>query len=148
MPSSTSNSKRKLRLPRLFFAEPSEIVPRDYERPIPRVPWRGMAVVVVIIVLAAAAAWEIYARSAGYAPTLNDTEDLWVQARRRVQPESLVIVGESRPLFDLVNLLAQPVRNFLIAPFSASCCSYITMCPAFLISSSLLFLIRLVNSFA
>ena len=40
-------------------------------------------------------------RSIGYAPTLNDTEDLWVQARRRVQPESVVIVGESRPVFDL-----------------------------------------------
>jgi hypothetical protein len=100
MPSSTSNSKRKLRLPRLFFAKPSEIVPRDYERPIPQVPWRGITVVVVLIVFAAAAAWEIYVRSVGYAPTLNDTDDLWVQARRRVQPESVVIVGESRPLFD------------------------------------------------
>jgi hypothetical protein len=37
----------------------------------------------------------------GYAPTLNDTDDLWTQVRRRVQPESLVVVGESRPLFDL-----------------------------------------------
>jgi hypothetical protein len=101
MPSSTSSSKGKLRLPRLFFAKPSEIVPRDYERPIPQVPWRGMTVVVVLIVFAAAAAWEIYVRSIGYAPTLNDTDDLWVQARRRVKPESVVIVGESRPLFDL-----------------------------------------------
>jgi hypothetical protein len=101
MPSSTSNSKRKLRLPRLFFAKPSEIVPRDYERPIPPLPWRGITVIVVLIVFAAAAAWEMYVRSVGYAPTLNDTEDLWVQARRRVQPESVVIVGESRPLFDL-----------------------------------------------
>ena len=96
MPSSTSNSKSKLRLPRLFFAEPSEIVPRDYERPIPQVPWRGMTVVVVLIVIAAALRWEFYCRSIGYGPTLNDNEDLWVQARRRVQPESLVIVGDSR----------------------------------------------------
>ena len=101
MPSSTSNFKRKLRLPRLFFAEPSEIIPRDYERPIPPLPWRGMTVVVVLVVLAAAFAWELYVRSVGYGPTLNDTEDLWTQVRRRVQPESLVIVGESRPLFDL-----------------------------------------------
>jgi hypothetical protein len=101
MPSSTSNLKGKLRLPRLFFAKPSEIVPRDYERPIPQVPWRGMTVVVVLIVFAAAAAWEIYVRSIGYAPTLNDTDDLWVQARRRVKPESVVIIGESRPIFDL-----------------------------------------------
>ena len=101
MPSSTSNFKRKLRLPRLFFAKPSEIVPRDYERPIPPLPWRGITVVVVLIIFGAAAAWEIYVRSIGYVPTLNDNEDLWVQARRRVKPESIVIVGESRPLYDL-----------------------------------------------
>ena len=101
MPSSTSNFRRKLRLPRLFFAEPSEIVPRDYERPIPALPWRGITVLVVLIVCAATFAWELYVRSIGYVPTLNDTEDLWAQVRRRVQPESLVIVGDSRPLFDL-----------------------------------------------
>ena len=101
MPSSTSNSRRGLRLPRLFFAEPSEIVPRDYERAIPALPWRGLTVVVALVVIAAGILWEIYVRSIGYAPTLNDTEDLWVQARRRVQPESIVIVGDSRPLFDL-----------------------------------------------
>ena len=101
MASSTSSFKRKLRLPRLFFAKPSEIVPRDYERPIPPGPWRGITVVVVLIVFASAAAWEMYVRSIGYVPTLNDSEDLWVQARRRVKPESVVIVGESRPLFDL-----------------------------------------------
>ena len=85
----------------MFFAKPSEIVPRDFERPIPAVPWRGITVVVVLIVIAAAAAWELYVRSIGYAPTLNDTNDLWVQARRTVTPESLVIVGDSRALFDL-----------------------------------------------
>ena len=55
MPSFTSNFKRKLRLPRLFFAKPSEIAPRDYERPIPALPWRGMTVTVVLVVIAAAA---------------------------------------------------------------------------------------------
>ena len=73
----------------------------DFVRPIPKAPWRGITVIVVVIVFAAAAAWEMYVRSIGYAPTLNDNEDLWVQARRRVNPESVVIVGESRPLFDL-----------------------------------------------
>ncbi len=101
MPSSTSNSKKKLRLPRLFFAEPSEIVPRDYERPIPAVPWRGMAVVVVLVVIAASTAWELYCRSIGYGPTLNDNEDLWTLTRRKVNPESLVIIGDSRAWFDL-----------------------------------------------
>jgi hypothetical protein len=101
MPSSTSNFKRKLRLPRLFFAKPSEIVPRDYERPIPPVPWRGMTVVVVLTVIAAASAWEFYCRSIGYGPTLNDNEDLWTRARRMVKPESVVILGDSRAWFDL-----------------------------------------------
>ncbi len=101
MPSSTSNFKRKLRLPRLFFAKPSEIIPRDYERPIPQLPWRGMTVIVVLIVIASASAWEFYCRSIGYGPTLNDNEDLWTSTRRRVKPESVVIVGDSRGWFDL-----------------------------------------------
>src|SRR5258705_13182263 len=107
MPSSTSNFKRILRLPRLFFRKPtpSESVhggpPLEFERPIPPIPWRGITVVVVLVVTAAACAWEFYVRSIGYAPTLNDTNDLWVQGRRAVKPESLVIVGDSRPLFDL-----------------------------------------------
>jgi hypothetical protein len=101
MPLSTSNFKNKLRLPRLFFATPSEIVPRDYERPIPPLPWRGITVIVVLTVFAAAAAWEIYVRSIGYGPTLNPTEDLWAQTRRAVKPESAVIIGDSRGWFDL-----------------------------------------------
>src|SRR4051812_42882784 len=101
MPSSISSSKRKLRLPRLFFAKPSEIVPRDYERPIPQMPWRGLTVIVVLIVIAAACAWEFYCRSIGYDPTLNDNEYLWTLTRRRVEPESAVIIGDSRAWFDL-----------------------------------------------
>jgi hypothetical protein len=107
MPLFTSNFKRILRLPRLFFRKPtpSESVhggpPMEFERPIPLLPWRGTTVIVVLVVLAASFAWELYVRSLGYAPTLNDTEDLWAQVRSRIQPESLVIVGDSRPLFDL-----------------------------------------------
>jgi hypothetical protein len=107
MPSSISNFKRKLRLPRLFFSTPPKIErvhggpPLEYERPIPRLPWRGITVVVVLIVITAAFAWEFYCRSIGYGPTLNDNEDLWTAARRRVKPESIVIIGDSRGLFDL-----------------------------------------------
>jgi hypothetical protein len=101
MRSYISSFKGKLRAPRLFFAEPSEIIPRDYERTIPRIPWRGITVIVVLIILAAAGIWELYCRSLGYRPTLNDNEDLWTMARRRVQPESLVIIGDSRAWFDV-----------------------------------------------
>jgi hypothetical protein len=107
MPSFTSNFKNKLRLPRLFFRKPSQLEsvhggpPLEYERPIPDLPWRGVTVVVVLIVIAATCAWEFYCRSIGYSPTLNDNEDLWTMARRRVQPESVVIIGDSRGWFDL-----------------------------------------------
>ena len=107
MPSSTSNFKRKLQLPRLFFRKPSQLErvhggpPLEYERPIPEVPWRGITVVVVLIVVAATCAWEFYCRSIGYGPTLNDNEDLWTMARRGVKPESVVIIGDSRAWFDL-----------------------------------------------
>ena len=107
MPSSTSNFKRKLRLPRLFFSTPPEIErvhggpPLEYERPIPEVPWRGVVTVVVLMVIAATCAWEFYCRSIGYGPTLNDNEDLWTSARRRVKPDSIVVIGDSRGWFDL-----------------------------------------------
>lgn len=80
---------------------PSSTSSSDFERPIPALPWRGITVIVALIVMAAATAWELHVRAIGYAPTLNDTEDLWTQARRAVKPESVVIIGESRPLFDL-----------------------------------------------
>src|SRR5438477_450932 len=107
MPSSTSNFRRILRLPRLFYRRPTEAEsvdggpPLEFERPIPQIPWRGMTVVVVVVVIAAACAWEFYCRSIGYGPTLNDNEDLWTLTRQRVKPESIVIIGDSRGWFDL-----------------------------------------------
>src|SRR5204863_7217271 len=107
MPSSISNFKERLRLPRLFFRRPSREEqihggpPLEFERPIPPAPWRGIAVVISIVVIAVTTAWELYCRSLGYGPTLNDNEDLWTMARRRVQPESIVVVGDSRAWFDV-----------------------------------------------
>ena len=107
MRSSISSFKERLRLPRLFFRKPSreeEIhggPPLEFERPIPPAPWRGIAVAVTIIVIVATAAWELYCRSLGSGPTLNDNEDLWTLWRRVVEPDSLVIIGDSRPWFDV-----------------------------------------------
>jgi hypothetical protein len=107
MPSSTSNFKRILRLPHLFFRRPTEAEsvhggpPLEFERPIPQIPWRGITVVVVLVVIAAASAWELYCRSIGYGPTLDDNEDLWTITRQRVKPESIVIIGDSRGWYDL-----------------------------------------------
>jgi hypothetical protein len=106
MPSFTFNFKQRLRLPRMFFRRPTREEqihggpPLEFERPIPPAPWRGVTVVVVLIVIGATIAWELYARSHGYSGTLNDNDDLWAIRRRAVQPESLVIVGDSRGWFD------------------------------------------------
>jgi hypothetical protein len=72
----------------------------NFERVIPDRPWRGIVVTIVVAVLIAVAVWEVFCRSLGYEPTLNDTSDLWAEARRRVEPESVVIVGDSRAWFD------------------------------------------------
>jgi hypothetical protein len=101
MRSSTSSSDESGPLPRLFFAKPGEIHHRDYERTIPQLPWRGITVVAVLLVFAAAFVWEVYCRSIGYGPSLNDNEDLWAQRRRSVTPESLVVIGDSRAWFDI-----------------------------------------------
>jgi hypothetical protein len=58
-------------------------------------------VVTCVLTLVAAVAWEIRCRAWGYAPTLNDTPDLWAESRRAVQPDSVVIIGDSRAWFDL-----------------------------------------------
>lgn len=83
MPSSTSNS------------EP------EFERPIPAQPWKGIVLTVVLLTVAATGIWEIYCRHLGYGPSLNDTADLWSETRRAVQPDSIVIIGDSRAHFDL-----------------------------------------------
>jgi hypothetical protein len=107
MPLSISNFKQRLRLPRMFFRKPSATErvhggpPIEFKRPIPPVPWRGMTVVVCVIVIAACFAWELYCRSTGYGPTLNDNEDLWTLRRRAVTPEGIVIIGDSRGWFDV-----------------------------------------------
>ena len=54
MPSSISNFKRRLRLPRLFFRKPSQLEsvhggpPLEYERPIPQLPWRGVCMGILL----------------------------------------------------------------------------------------------------
>src|SRR5947209_15384913 len=107
MRSFISNFKERLRLPRLFFRKPSRAEqihggpPLEFERPIPPIQWRGITVLAVIIVLAATTGWELYCRSIGYGPTLNDNEDLWTLRRRAVAPESIVIIGDSRGWFDV-----------------------------------------------
>jgi hypothetical protein len=94
MPSSTSNSERT------NVATAAAAV-GDFERPIPELPWTAIVTSVVLLTLALGTAWELRARAHGYRPTLNDTFDLWAEQRRAVKPDSIVIIGDSRPFFDL-----------------------------------------------
>lgn len=73
----------------------------EFVRPVPNVPWRGVLAATLLLAGLATAAWEIRARALGYRPTLNDTPDLWAEARASVKPDSLVLVGTSRLLFDV-----------------------------------------------
>ena len=104
MPSSTSSSNNPSpKLPQTFPVH-GAVAPMktgDFQRVIPALPWRGITVIVVLVILAAATAWEIYCRSIGYGPTLNDNGDLWAAMRRKVGPESLVVIGDSRAWFDV-----------------------------------------------
>jgi hypothetical protein len=72
----------------------------NFERVIPALPWRSLALAAALCTAIAAIAWEVYCRGQGYAPTLDDTSDLWAQQRRAVKPDSIVIIGDSRALFD------------------------------------------------
>ena len=73
----------------------------SFERTIPALPWRSLAWTVTLLTVTATVAWEVRCRSWGYAPTLNDTPDLWADRREAVQSDSLVIIGDSRAWFDL-----------------------------------------------
>ncbi len=73
----------------------------NFERPIPALPWRSILWSTLLLILAGTLSWELYARSLGYRPTLNDTSDLWADRREAVRSDSVVIIGDSRSLFDL-----------------------------------------------
>jgi hypothetical protein len=84
MPSSTSSSEHP-----------------GITRVVPELPWSTLAVTVAIAAVLGVAGWEAHCRGLGYAPGLNDTTDLWCDARRSVRGDSTVIIGASRALFDL-----------------------------------------------
>ncbi len=104
---------------------PSSTSSFDFVRPIPEQSWRGILLTVVLVTAVAAVGWEIRARALGYAPTLNDTTDLWAQRREAVRPDSLVIVGDSRPHFDLdLDVLEQGLGRRPIQLARDGSCAY------------------------
>ena len=60
--------------------------------------------VAVILGIAALTSWELYWRSKGYEPGLEDTKELWAIQRSRMNyasPDAVVLLGDSRMLFDI-----------------------------------------------
>jgi hypothetical protein len=97
----------------------------NFERNVPVLPWRRVGLVAAAIALAATVGWEIHVRSLGYRPTLNDTTDLWAQQRGAVRPESIVIIGDSRALFDLdLDVLQREFGQRPIQLALAGSCAY------------------------
>lgn len=64
---------------------------------------KNSLILATILFLTGITAWEMYWRSQGYYPTLNDDKDLWSEHRKKVddaQKNDIVIFGSSRAYFD------------------------------------------------
>ena len=60
-------------------------------------------ILAIILGLLSVTAWEVYWRSKGYYPTLNDEKALWAITRSKVEEatkEDIIILGSSRAYFD------------------------------------------------
>ena len=112
MPSSTSSFEVLLERParhapppglRLTASDRPGVAQPVPERDIPDQPWRAISLAVLIIVAALTGAWEWHARTLGLrAGDLGDGPSAWAEQRRRadVEPNPVVLVGDSRILFD------------------------------------------------
>jgi hypothetical protein len=75
----------------------------SFERSVPRGSWASSFWIAAVIAAVVLIGWEIYCRSQGYAPTLNDTSDLWAARRTELKnsgSDRTAIIGSSRILFD------------------------------------------------
>jgi hypothetical protein len=61
-------------------------------------------IIAIILSIVSIGAWEIYWRSQGFYPTLNDNEALWAVQRSRVEKATstdILLIGSSRVLYDI-----------------------------------------------
>lgn len=105
MPSSTSNSDRKpsaAERPGSQHPSPPPGTPESVAlRQIPDGGWLRRFALALLIAIVVLGAWELRVRGKGYAPTLNDSGDLWASVRSGLEPDGVVAIGSSRILFDL-----------------------------------------------
>ena len=73
----------------------------NFERAVPPVRWTLIAGFAALLLLIGGVGWELHCRRLGYAPTVNDSMELWAARRGAVAPDSVVIIGDSRAWFDL-----------------------------------------------
>lgn len=73
----------------------------NFSRKVPAVAWTRTAALAFVLVVLALAAWELHCRRSGYAPTVNDSHELWAQQRGTVKADSVVVIGDSRAWFDI-----------------------------------------------
>lgn len=70
-------------------------------RDIPDRPWKAIGLAALVMLLLAVAAWEMGARAYGLRSVdIGDSPQAWAEMRDSVQPDDLVLVGDSRILFD------------------------------------------------
>lgn len=73
----------------------------NFERLIPNISWKPIFWATLIITGGVTIGWELYVRSQGYRPTLNDSFALWADERAKLRDDSLVLIGASRTLFNI-----------------------------------------------
>jgi hypothetical protein len=70
-------------------------------RDVPSRPWRAIGLAALLMALALTVGWEVWARSYGLRTAdIGDSPQAWAEMRTSVKPDELVIVGDSRILFD------------------------------------------------
>ncbi len=70
-------------------------------RDVPARPWPRIMMAVAIMALLLTAGWEVWARSYGLRTAdIGDSPQAWAAMRSSIRPDDLVIVGDSRILFD------------------------------------------------
>ena len=76
----------------------------SFDRPVPERRWGAILAAAAVTTALMAGGWEMWWRSRGYQPSLEDDADLWAAARSRIDSaprDQIILIGDSRTLFDI-----------------------------------------------